>query len=108
MADEVGYRRATAGDEPRCVTVATVVAAVTGPCWPRQNAGEPFIVDDLLPAPEDVGRAKEFCTSVAAPSTDMLFDHGACLWPPRRDGNFAPPTEPLIRRPASSNSAWTR
>ncbi len=73
------------------------------------NAGALRIVDDLLPKRKTSGGRRQNRTSLrscpAEKRRDMLFDHVA--------GASAtvmgmPPTGRSIRRPASSNSAWTR
>ncbi len=88
MADEVAIGALPLVMNPDAA-VATVVVAAD---WPLLAAayrtrGALRIVDDLLPAPEDVGKGEsEFRTSLrscpAEKRRDMLFDHVGA-WPPR-------------------------
>ncbi|CKM89083.1 phenolpthiocerol synthesis type-I polyketide synthase PPSB [Mycobacterium tuberculosis] len=98
MADEVAIGALPLVMNPDAA-VATVVVAAD---WPLLAAayrtrGALRIVDDLLPAPEDVGKGEsEFRTSLrscpAEKRRDMLFDHVGA-WPATVMG--MPPTEPL-------------
>ncbi|WP_081006734.1 phthiocerol type I polyketide synthase PpsB [Mycobacterium tuberculosis] len=98
MADEVAIGALPLVMNPDAA-VATVVVAAD---WPLLAAayrtrGALRIVDDLLPAPEDVGKGEsEFRTSLrscpAEKRRDMLFDHVGAL---AATVMGMPPTEPL-------------
>ncbi|MEQ0573871.1 type I polyketide synthase [Mycobacterium tuberculosis] len=98
MADEVAIGALPLVMNPDAA-VATVVVAAD---WPLLAAayrtrGALRIVDDLLPAPEDVGKGEsEFRTSLrscpAEKRRDMLFDHWGAL---AATVMGMPPTEPL-------------
>ncbi|MFV3485947.1 phthiocerol type I polyketide synthase PpsB [Mycobacterium tuberculosis] len=98
MADEVAVGALPLVMNPDAA-VATVVVAAD---WPLLAAayrtrGALRIVDDLLPAPEDVGKGEsEFRTSLrscpAEKRRDMLFDHVGAL---AATVMGMPPTEPL-------------
>ncbi|CCK65111.1 phthiocerol type I polyketide synthase PpsB [Mycobacterium canetti] len=98
MADEVAIGALPLVMNPDAA-VATVVVAAD---WPLLAAayrtrGALRIVDDLLPAPEDIGKGEsEFRTSLrscpAEKRRDMLFDHVGAL---AATVMGMPPTEPL-------------
>ncbi|WP_078829905.1 phthiocerol type I polyketide synthase PpsB [Mycobacterium tuberculosis] len=98
MADEVAIGALPLVMNPDAA-VATVVVAADWPLLPAayRTRGALRIVDDLLPAPEDVGKGEsEFRTSLrscpAEKRRDMLFDHVGAL---AATVMGMPPTEPL-------------
>ena len=111
MADEVAIAALPSAMSPDAAVQSVVVAAD----WPLLAAayrtrGALRIVDDLLPAPGDAPMPesefrKALRTCQPERRHDMLFDQVGVL---AAKVMGLPSPRPLIRRPGSSSSAWTR